>query len=209
MLFESFAYIFNLFFQVEGLDELLNPKEGDVGTPDIRPRTVSRTSTQRKARNEPESSKVTSRVRRVPAAGTGEGVVEQENKDNNVPATPAAVPPSSRRRVPAPSTRRSKKEAEMLEEDEDKGKPKTAVAAPRSRTRATGRSACTKIETSGYSTRRSVRLIGKSLSKMSLMDTEDEGLSKIGDVSEELSGVSEHVEEDSSVTEKGMLNVDC
>ncbi|XP_061357361.1 uncharacterized protein LOC133301702 [Gastrolobium bilobum] len=127
-----------------------------------------------------------------------EGVVEEENKDANVPVTPAMVQ-RSRRRVPAVSTRR-KKETEMLE---DEGKPKTPAAAPSSRRRVTGRSVCTKTETpggttsvqQGYSTRRSVRLLGKNLSKMGLMD-------KIDNVSEELSNVSQQ-EEDSAETEKG------
>ncbi|KAJ1410208.1 hypothetical protein SESBI_22121 [Sesbania bispinosa] len=208
--------------QVEGLDEFLNPKEecdAGAGTPDIHHRKACRASTQKKSVKEPESSKVSTRLRGGARTGNAEGLVaEQENKDGNVPDTPAMLP-GSRRRVPAVSTRR-KKEVEMLEDDKNgvQGKPmdvaKTPAPAPRSRARATGRTVCTKTETPGgdtsmqqahYSTRRSVRLLGKGLSKMSLMDTEaDMGLAKIDDVSEELSmgSVSQHVE-DLSDTENG------
>ncbi|KAJ1406660.1 hypothetical protein SESBI_24884 [Sesbania bispinosa] len=210
--------------QVEGLDEFLNPKEecdAGAGTPDIHHRTACRASTQKKSVKEPESSKVSTRLRRGARTGNTEGLVaEQENKDGNVPDTPAVLP-GSRRRVPAVSTRR-KKEIEMVEDDKNgvQGKPmdvaKTPAPAPRSRARATGRTVCTKTETPGgdasmqqahYSTRsrRSVRLLGKGLSKMSSMDTEaDMGLAKIDDVSEELSmgSASQHVE-DLSDTENG------
>ncbi|KAL2988517.1 hypothetical protein AAZX31_11G090900 [Glycine max] len=189
--------------QVEGLDDFFNPSEGDVGTPSVNHRTVVRTSTQRKAAiEEAEGLKVKTSTRRVRVA---EEVVEQENKDANAPPiTPAA----SRRRATAVSTRR-KKEVEMVEEDAGvQGNPKTpAAVAPVSRRRATSRSVCTtKIETPGahgtsvYNTRRSVRLLEKDLSKMSLLDTEDTtGLVKIdGDVSQDSSNVSHQLEEDSS-----------
>ncbi|TKY67839.1 dentin sialophosphoprotein [Spatholobus suberectus] len=178
--------------QVEGLDEFLNPTDGDAGTPSVHHRTAGRASTQRKgAREEAEGSKVKVSTRPQRGARAAEGVVEQENKDANVPVTPAAA---SRRRATAVSTRR-KKEVEMVVQDADnknevQGKPKpadvpkTPAVAPVSRTRATGRSVCTtKIETPAgtsaqraYSTRRSVRLLEKDLSKMSLMDTDDTGL---------------------------------
>ncbi|KAG5139113.1 hypothetical protein AAZX31_12G018000 [Glycine max] len=187
--------------KVEGLDDFLNPIEGDAGTPSVNHRTAVRTSTQRKTvREEAEGSKVEASTRRVRVA---EEVVELENKDANVPpVTPAA----SRRRATEVSTRR-KKEVEMAEEDGDmngvQGNPKTpAPVAPVSRRRVTGRSVCTtKIETPGaggtsaYNTRRSVRLLEKDLSKMSLIDTEDIGPAKIDDdVSQESSNVSHQVE---------------
>lgn len=177
------------------MDEFLNQREGgDFGTPDVHHRTAGRISTQRKTVKEPESSKV----------------------------TPAVVPSIRRRVPPAVSTRRKKEVEIMLEEvvgdDGDKnGKPielpKTpAVAAPSSRTRATGRSVCNKSETpsGACNTRRSVRLLQKSMSKMSLVDTEDVGLSKTDDVSEELSSsvtVSQQVEDYSVDTEKGILDL--
>ncbi|GAU33969.1 hypothetical protein TSUD_60990 [Trifolium subterraneum] len=179
--------------QVEGLAEILNPREGgDVGTPAVQPRTACRTSTQRKPVKEPQTAA-------------------------NVPVTPAVVL-SSRRRAPAVYTRR-KKEVIVIEDDVDadtnevQGKPvdvaKTPAVAPTSRSRAGGRSLRNKTEIpdgtsvqKAYSTRRSVRLLGSSLSKMSLVETEeDTKQTKIDDVSEEMSGVSQH-EEASVGTEK-------
>lgn len=183
------------------MDEILNPREGgDVGTPAVQPRTARRTTTQRKPVKEAESSKVSTRVSRGGRGGVAEGEVEQENKDANVAAGTPAV--GSRRRVPAVSTRR-KKEVIVIEDDDDVDKnevqekamnvAKTPAVAPSSRTRAS-RSVRNKTEISdetsvqkAYSTRRSVRLVGKSLSKMSLADTEDTESTKNDDVSEEMS----------------------
>ncbi|XP_039689538.1 uncharacterized protein [Medicago truncatula] len=187
---------------VEGLDEILNQREGgDIGTPAVQPRTARRTTTQRKPVKEAESTKVSTRVNRGGRGGVAEGEVEQENLDANVDAGTPAVVPTSRRRVPAVSTRR-KKEVIVIEDEDDvvsevQGKAtdvaKTPAAAPSSRTRA-GRSVRNKTEISdgtsvqkAYSTRRSVRLVGKSLSKMSLADTEDMESTKNDDVSEEMS----------------------
>ncbi|XP_045819553.1 uncharacterized protein LOC123912993 [Trifolium pratense] len=202
--------------QVEGLDEILNPREGgDVGTPAVKPRTACRTSTQRKPVKESQSAKVSTRVNRGAKAGVAEGVVEQENKDANVPVTPAAVP-SGRRRAPAVCSRRKKEVIVIEDGDDDKteaqGKPvdvaKTPAVAPTSKSRAGGRSLRNKNEISegttvqkAYSTRRSVRLLGSSLSKMSLVETEDTKQTKTDDVSEEMSSVSQYQE--ASVTGKG------
>ena len=194
--------------QVEGLDEFLNPTEAEAGdaTPDTHHSTACRTSTRRKAlREEPQSSKVVSSQR--PRRGV---VAEQENKDANVlPVTPAA-----RRKATAVSTRRTKKEPEMVEDEEEKngdqGKPidvpKTPAAVPSSWTRATGHKTEGTSVQRAYNTRRSVRLLEKNLSKMSLVDADDTGLDKIDDVSEEVSSVSQQIE-DSADTEEGML--DC
>jgi len=201
------------------LDEILNPREGgDVGTPAVQPRTARRTTTQKKPVKEAESSKVPTRVSRGGRGGVAEGEVEQENKDANVAAGTPAV--GSRRRVPAVSTRR-KKEVIVIEDDNDvasevQGKAldvsKTPAAAPSGRTRA-GRSVRNKAEISdgtsvqkAYSTRRSVRLVGKSLSKMSLADTEDMESTKNDDVSQGMSSISQH-EGDSIETENGMLDL--
>lgn len=91
--------------QVEGMEEILNPvdpvpdaqklpDERGAETPDIH-RTACRTSTRRKpVIEEPESSKVSTRLQLQTRVGN-----DQQNKDLNVPLTPAAVP-SSRRRAP-------------------------------------------------------------------------------------------------------------
>nr|KYP68023.1 hypothetical protein KK1_021640 [Cajanus cajan] len=197
--------------QVEGLDEILNPIEGDVGTPSVQQRTAARASTQRKAARE-EAEKA-SRPNR--GGARAEGVVEQENKDGNViNVTVTVTPAPSRRKATAVSTRR-KKEVEIVEEDADADKnevqeklkpsdlPKTPAAAPMSRARGAGRSVCTAGGTSmqkAYNTRRSVRLLEKDLSKMSLVDS---GLVKIDDdASQEFSNVSQQLE-DSFEAEKG------
>ncbi|MED6179921.1 hypothetical protein PIB30_005379 [Stylosanthes scabra] len=198
---------------VEGLDEFLNPieAEGVAETPITHRGAASRTATRKKpVREEPPSSKVVPSSQRplrgTRRAGNGDGVVafEQENKDANVLVTPAA-----RKRAPAVSLSR-KKEVEVVEDDEEKIRgnekpivlPKTPAAVPSSRTRATG---ARKTEGTsvglGYNTRRSVRLLEKNLSKMSLMDAEDNGDEKIDDVSEEISSVSQQIQ-DSADTEE-------
>ncbi|KAL9296191.1 hypothetical protein ACSQ67_022087 [Phaseolus vulgaris] len=201
--------------QVEGLDEILNSIEADVGTPSVQCRTAGRAASQRKAaRAEAEDStaKVSASARPLRGArgGVASGVMEQENKDANVPPVTPAV---GRRRATAVSTRR-KKEVEMVEQEGDKNDaPKTLAAASVGGRRTTSRSVCTtKIETPGgasvqrtYSTRRSVRLLENGLSKMNLIDTEDTGFDKIDDdddVSQELSNVS-HKAGDSCDTEQG------
>lgn len=200
------------------MDEVLNSSEADVGTPNVNLRTAGRASSQRKAaRAEVEGSTVkvsaSARPLRGARVGVASGVTEQENKDASVPpVTPAA----SRRRATAVSTRK-KKEVEIVEEGGDKNDaPKTVATASVARRRATSLSICTtKNETAGgnsvqrtYSTRRSVRLLENGLSNMSLVDTEDTGFVKIDgdDVSQELSNVSNQVE-DSCNTEEGTLDL--
>lgn len=180
----------------------MNPKTGgDIATPAVQPRTAGRTTTQRKPVKESESSKISTRPNRGARSGVVEGEAEQENKDANVSNTPAVVP-CSRKRAPAVSTRR-KTEVIILDDDEEEDKnevdenPKDVVAktpavVPKSRTRAAGRSVRDKKEVSdgtslqnAYSTRRSVRVLGKSLSKVSLVETEDKEQTKSEDVSED------------------------
>ncbi|MED6206771.1 hypothetical protein PIB30_029858 [Stylosanthes scabra] len=198
---------------VEGLDEFLNPieAEGVAETPISHRGAASRTATRKKpVREEPPSSKVVPSAQRpqrgTRRAGNGDGVVafEQENMDANVLVTPAA-----RKRAPAVSLSR-KKEVEVVEDEEEKIKgnekpinlAKTSAAVPSSRTRATGarKTEGTSVR-QGYNTRRSVRLLEKNLSKMSLMDAEDNGTEKIDDVSEEISSFSQQIE-DSADTEE-------
>ncbi|CAK8576965.1 unnamed protein product [Lathyrus sativus] len=186
--------------QVEGLGEIVNPmKGGDIATPAVQPRTAGKTTTQRKPVKESESSKISTRPNRGARSGVVEGEAEQENKNANVSDTPAVVP-CSRRKAPAVSTRR-KKEVIILDDEEEENevdeKPKdvaakTPAVVPKSRTRAAGRSVRDKKEVSdgtslqnAYSTRRSVRVLGKSLSKVSLVETEDKEQTKSEDVSED------------------------
>ncbi|KAJ7982695.1 Zinc finger, CCHC-type [Quillaja saponaria] len=184
---------------VEGLDELLNPNESNSqqvpATPDTH--TACRTSIRRKPIKEDSECSMQSLPRRGAREAAAEGT-DQENKDLNVPETPAM--PSNRRRGPAASTRR-KKETQMGEDEKKEGQQKSSAvletpAAPASRRRAAGLTASRKIETPiegssvqrAYSTRRSVRLLEKNMSKMDLLDdTEKTEPLTIDEISEETS----------------------
>ncbi|KAJ7949835.1 Zinc finger, CCHC-type [Quillaja saponaria] len=186
---------------VEGLDDLLNLKESNPqqfpGTPDTR--TASRTSTRRKPIKEDSESSML--YTHPGCAETSEGI-DQENKDLYVPATPAML--NTRRRAPADSSRR-KKEGQMGEDEKNEGQKKkntdllATPAAPNS-IRINGLIASNKLETPKegtlvqrtYRTRRSVRLLEKNMSKMSLLDTgRTEEPVKVVEVSEEMSYGSE------------------
>ncbi|XP_054791632.1 LOW QUALITY PROTEIN: uncharacterized protein LOC129297304 [Prosopis cineraria] len=179
--------------QVEGIEEVLNPldsdaqkisDEKDTGTP------ACRTSTRRKpVVEEPESSKISTRLRRGTRAKNDEET-DQENKDLNVPVTPAV--PTTRRRAPAASTRRKKEDERPNDQV-----PKTP-AASNSRVKST----------SAYNTRKSVRLLEKNLSKMSLVEKEETGSVKVDDeTSEELTSFSKQIE-DSVDSENGASSLE-
>lgn len=97
-------------FQVEGLEDFLNPSESqnpqspekpEIGSPGIL-RTVCRTSTRRrpiKGAEEPESSQTLTRTRR----GTRKTTQEVNQEQSETLQTPAVS--SSRRRAPAVSSR--------------------------------------------------------------------------------------------------------
>ncbi|XP_028805692.1 uncharacterized protein LOC114760601 isoform X2 [Neltuma alba] len=173
--------------QVEGIEEVMNPVDCDaqkfpdekgVGTP------ACRTATRRKpVTEEPESTKISTRLRRGTRARNDEEI-DQENKDLNVPVTPAV--PTTRRRAPAASNRRKKED-----ENPTDHVPKTPAASS-SRVKAT----------SAYNTRKSVRLLEKNLSKMKLEDKEETGSVNGAEISEELISVSQQMEE-SEDTENG------
>ncbi|XP_028805694.1 uncharacterized protein LOC114760601 isoform X4 [Neltuma alba] len=166
--------------QVEGIEEVMNPVDCDaqkfpdekgVGTP------ACRTATRRKpVTEEPESTKISTRLRRGTRARNDEEI-DQENKDLNVPVTPAV--PTTRRRAPAASNRRKKED-----ENPTDHVPKTPAASS-SRVKAT----------SAYNTRKSVRLLEKNLSKMKLEDKEETGSVNGAEISEELISVSQQMEE--------------
>lgn len=151
--------------QVEGLEELLNqsPEKAMIGSVSI-PRTAARTTTQRKAaKEEPESSQPLTRTTR--RAATRKTVAEEvdQEKTEVPPKTPAA--PSTRRRAPAASARQ-KTEAQT----------ETTTSVQRA-----------------YSTRRSVRLLGKTMAKMSL-DKENTMASSIEELSTDTTNFSEQSE---------------
>ncbi|XP_028792259.1 uncharacterized protein LOC114748069 [Neltuma alba] len=173
--------------QVEGIEEVMNPVDCDaqkfpdekgVGTP------ACRTATRRKpVMEEPESTKISTRLRRGTRARNDEEI-DQENKDLNVPVTPAV--PTTRRKAPAASSRRKKEDEKPTDHV-----PKTPAASS-SRVKAT----------SAYNTRKSVRLLEKNLSKMNLEDKEETGSVNGAEISEELTSVSQQMEE-SEDTENG------
>ncbi|XP_059459589.1 uncharacterized protein LOC132189087 isoform X2 [Corylus avellana] len=192
---------------VEGLEEFLNPSDSDLskpveealnGSPDI-PRTACRTSTRRKPiKDEPKSTQPLSRTRRGTRGRTAEDI-DQENKDVNVPITPAA-PSGSRRASVAASSRRNI-ETQMKEDEEDKKKEAQGRSAvPSSRGRPPVASARRKLETQKevnsvqrvYSTRRSVRLLENNMAKLSMMENGSAEPIKIDrDLFEEMGNSSE------------------
>ncbi|KAK7258140.1 hypothetical protein RIF29_32624 [Crotalaria pallida] len=160
---------------VEGLDEFLNPIEADGGarTPDVRRAAV---------RKKVKSTKVSSRVQRGSRAKKDEVdviVLPDTPTLAAAAAAAAAVPPSRRGKAISVSTRRKKVEDVIVLDDDDNDNndnggvqqhqdvSKTPAAVPCSRTKATART------TTLYNTRRSVRLLEKNSSNMSLMDTQD------------------------------------
>ncbi|KAK7308890.1 hypothetical protein RJT34_05208 [Clitoria ternatea] len=164
--------------QVEGLDELVNAQQFQedkvIETPG--PGTHCRTSTRRKAVTHNEG-------------------IEQEKIHVNVAMTPAVS--TTRRRTAAVSTRR-KTTSELLDND------KSEVQVQRMPTEVPITPAAPTTATRVYNTRRSVRLLEKNLSKMSLMDTEDVvGGLKIDDMSEDMSNTNiSQQTEDLAETEK-------
>ncbi|KAJ9185565.1 hypothetical protein P3X46_005183 [Hevea brasiliensis] len=173
--------------KVEGLDELnneprSNPQESPERTTNAEPRTACRTSTRRKPINvEPESSQPVTRTRRATRRTVAEEA-EQENKNVNLLETPAML--TTRRRAPAASAPR-KMDAQLMELGEDEklvGQEKSDVPeTPATRTsqrKAPAVSTRRKTEAQKdeksvqrvYGTRKSVRLLEKSMADLSLKE---------------------------------------
>lgn len=208
------AIIYYYYFQVEGLDEFTNapgadpqqsPEKTMPGSLNIT-QTQCRTSTRRKAINvEPESSEPLTCTRRT-TRRTVTGDADPENKSTNVPETPAI--PTSRRRGPPASARRKTENKVMEASNDDKavgqGKsdmPETS-AMQSSRSRALAVSAQQKMKPQEeksvqrtYSTRRSVRLLEKSMEELSLRDTGRVDHVKIDGLCKEIEGLDEKQDE--------------
>ncbi|KAF2288031.1 hypothetical protein GH714_004003 [Hevea brasiliensis] len=169
--------------KVERLDELntrSDPQESPEKTKNAEPRTACRTSTRRKPINvEPESSQPKTRTRHATRRMVAEEP-EQENKNVNLPETPAMT--TTRRRAPAASATR-KMDAQLMEVGEDEklvGQEKSDVpetpAIRTSRSKTPAVSTRRKIEgqkdeksvQTVYATRQSVRLLEKSMAELSL-----------------------------------------
>ncbi|KAJ0013493.1 hypothetical protein Pint_21610 [Pistacia integerrima] len=168
---------------VEGLDELMNqsqsPEKTTVTESPLIPRTANRTSTQRKAiKEDPETVQPMTRTRRT-TRKTLDKDLEQENQNVNVGETPAV--PASRGRKPAASA--SKKTGTQVKDNVVQEmscgvETETPMAQTGRRRAAQVGSTRRKLEEEPvqrvYSTRRSVRLLEKSLADLSLKDEEKE-----------------------------------
>ncbi|KAJ0014796.1 hypothetical protein Pint_21582 [Pistacia integerrima] len=168
---------------VEGLDELMNqsqsPEKTTVTESPLIPRTANRTSTQRKAiKEDPETVQPMTRTRRT-TRKTLDKDLEQENQNVNVGETPAV--PGSRGRKPAASA--SKKTGTQVKDNVVQEmscgvETETPMAQTGRRRAAQVGSTRRKLEEEPvqrvYSTRRSVRLLEKSLADLSLKDEEKE-----------------------------------
>ncbi|XP_037494916.1 glutamic acid-rich protein isoform X4 [Jatropha curcas] len=193
--------------KVEGLDELINdatrsdPHESPEKTTNAEPRTAGRTSTRRKPiKVEPESSQPLTRTRRATRITVAEGA-EQENKNVNLPETPAM--PASRRRAPAASARQ-KIDSQLMESVEDeKSEVIETPALKSSRRKAPAVSTKKKIEPLKselsvqrvYGTRQSVRLLEKTMAGLSLKETRRVEAVKIEGLGEE----TEEIEQEKNV----------
>ncbi|KAL7003792.1 hypothetical protein U1Q18_004936 [Sarracenia purpurea var. burkii] len=169
---------------VEGMEEFLKPSESETAHSSVEspcvPRTGCTTSTRRKPiKEEHESSQILSRTRRGSRranAGDGEDTITKLD----VYETPAAMTSTQKR---APITfARLKMETPLKTEAKDmKNVPETPAAAT-ARRRETVASARRKMETSAnleeasvrqvYSTRRSTRLLEKTMTGLNLNDDE-------------------------------------
>ncbi|XP_031265973.1 protein PFC0760c-like [Pistacia vera] len=168
---------------VEGLDELMNqsqsPEKTTVTESPLIPRTANRTSTQRKAiKEDPETVQPMTRTRRT-TRKTLDKDLEQENQNVNVGETPAV--PASRGRKPAASA--SKKTGTQVKDNVVQEmscgvETETPMVQTGRRRAVQVGSTSRKLEEEPvqrvYSTRRSVRLVEKSLADLSLKDEEKE-----------------------------------
>ncbi|XP_038701046.1 uncharacterized protein LOC119997890 isoform X2 [Tripterygium wilfordii] len=188
---------------VEGLDDTLIQAESNPLQSPENPRTARR----KPSNAEPGSSKcLTSARRATRRAAAEEG--DEENKNVDVTKTPAA--PTTRRRATVHSARQK---VGIHLEEADEGPQKRDVAessaVPTSRRRAPATSSRWKIDGQKdegsvqrmYSTRRSVRLLEKSMSELSMKehgrlepikmieDEESEGKKETSDSAQEIDGL--------------------
>ncbi|KAL3731870.1 hypothetical protein ACJRO7_028695 [Eucalyptus globulus] len=155
---------------VEGLEEFLNPSEPTVEmqsperappkTP--APRTATRASARAKTTKDPDSSQVVSRARR--STTSSRHAADQENKEVNLPDTTAV--PMTGKRTGLASARRKPESVKIDEknEEENRGVPKASAV------KSTQRKAQAAAAPRAYSTRRSVRLLGKSMSELKVSE---------------------------------------
>ncbi|XP_044476816.1 uncharacterized protein LOC123204273 isoform X1 [Mangifera indica] len=166
---------------VEGLDEFMNQSHSPEKTTQTEsatiPRTANRTSTRRKPiKEDPETVQPMTRTRRA-TRKTLEKDFDQENQNLNVGETPVVKDnAASRRKAPAASA--SKKTGSQVKDNV--GREMSCVVETETPMMQAGRRKATqmgstrrKLEESiqrVYSTRRSVRLLEKTLADLSLKD---------------------------------------
>lgn len=147
-----------------------SPMKEEVDSSDI-PRTALRTSRRKAVKDE----SVTTRTRRAAVVRSTE---ELENRDLNVALTTPSLP-SGRRRATTASSACKKVDFQMTvdlveKEDDDLDQEKDVIektpAVPKSKKRVTAASARNNraSEQRVYSTRRSVRLLGKNMESLNL-----------------------------------------
>lgn len=154
------------------MEEFLNPSEPNVAmqSPEKAPpetlavpRTATRASARAKPTKDPDSSQVVSRARRSTVGGRS-AAADQENKQVNLPDTPA-MPKTGKRAGLASSRRRPEAmKREEKNEEENRDVPKSSTV------KSTQRQARASAVPRVYSTRRSVRLLEKSMSELKVSE---------------------------------------
>ncbi|XP_030542473.1 titin homolog isoform X2 [Rhodamnia argentea] len=192
---------------VEGLEEFLNPSEptnamqspekAPPETPAV-PRTATRASARAKPAKDPDSSLAMSRARR--SAMSSRHVADQENKQVNLPDTPA-VPITGKRAGLASARRRQ----EAMKRDE-KTEEENQVVPKSSTVKSTQRKARVSAAPRVYSTRRSVRLLEKSMSELKLSE---ERASEVEPIKMDDLGLKEESEEVLEETEENKNTLDA
>ncbi|XP_056165012.1 uncharacterized protein LOC115673323 isoform X2 [Syzygium oleosum] len=186
---------------VEGLEEFLNPSEPNVAmqSPEKAPpetlavlRTATRASARAKPTKDPDSSQVVSRARRS-TVGSRHAAADQENKQVNLPDTPA-VPKTGKRAGLASARRRPEAtKREEKNEEENRDVPKSSTV------KGTQRQARASAVPRVYSTRRSARLLEKSMSELKVSEERASELEPIKmddlDSKEESEEVLEEIQE--------------
>ncbi|KAF7848508.1 hypothetical protein BT93_L1890 [Corymbia citriodora subsp. variegata] len=177
---------------VEGLEEFLNPSEPIVemqspekappATPAV-PRTATQASARAKTMKDPNSSQVVSRARR--STMSSRHAADQENKQVNLPDTPAVPKTGKRAGLTSARTRPGVVKRDEKNEEENRDVP---VKSTQRKARA---SAAPRV----YSTRRSVRLLEKTMSELKVSEERGSELEPIKMDDLGLKEESEEIEE--------------
>ncbi|XVE62235.1 hypothetical protein DITRI_Ditri06bG0101700 [Diplodiscus trichospermus] len=172
---------------VEGLDEFVNqsPEKTTNKTSHDIPSTVNRTSTRRKTtKEEPQSTQPTTQTRRTTRRTTE---LDDENKNVNVPETPVTATTTRRRAQRTKSEIEEQKKTDLLETHVLlSGRRRPGVGSNRRKVEPPKEGSVQQ----SYGTRRSVRLLEKCMTGLSLKESERMDPVKIDEM------VEDEVEED-------------